>query len=196
MTFANAIKENSTYYKRLSNENNQAHADLVCFINECLELEDFNKPIEDEDIEDISDIVAKLWADLVDERVNIMANLIEGWQNLNVTTNDERTMFSRWFALMITSTCIDVFCLYKNKESREMNKYAMLFMPRDTFFETAVKCSINIGECHNIFEMIEGSLGYNGPMKLKPTNETPGYLYALAKYLQENPVIYEDPFEK
>lgn len=192
MTFAEALKEYSVYYNRLNDKDNLAHADLVCFINECLKMKDFNKPLQEE----TEDIIGKLWADMVDERVNIMANLIEGWQNLNITTNDERTMFSRWFALMITSTYIDVLCLYKNKENREMNKYAMLFMPRDTFFETAVKCSINIGECHNIFEMIEGSLGYNGPMKLKPTNETPGYLYALAKYLQENPDICGNPFKE
>lgn len=194
-TFAEILKERSTYYEKLSGEDNIAHEDLVCFMNECLKLEEFNIPFDKDDDESANIIISRLYIDSIDDRVNIMANLIEGWQNLNVTTNPQRTMFSRWFALMIVSAFIDVITEYKNREDK-VNKYASLFMPRDLFFEKAVECKIPLGECHNIFEAIEGSLGYNGPLKLKPVSETPGYVYALAKYIEIQQDLTQDPFEE
>lgn len=188
-TLKELFEEKARFYNIFKNENNLANADLACLIDECLE----NRAMQENTNKTSNKIQEQVAVNMIKDADQIIENmkyLLEQWQNLKVTSDPQETMLSRWFALMAVSayiTKITEWYQYETEsEHRINNKYSKLFLARDLFFDTALSTKVLPGECHCIFETIEGSLGYNGPIKLKPANETPGYIFALAKFLQES----------
>lgn len=173
------FEEQAYYYNVLKNKDNIVNEDLVCFIDECLSLEEFSKQLNEREIEMAASIIYK-----ADEAISIMRNLLEEWQNINTTSNPQETMFSRWFSIMITSMYLHHLILLLHEGKREENKYTALFEARDLFFKTAQNCGFDPSQADTIFQNIECSLGYNGPIKLKPLPETPGAIFGLALVLQ------------
>lgn len=174
------FEEQAVYYNIMKNNDNLANADLACFIDECLKLDDFSKNLPEEEVQRGAAILFK-----ADEAISIMMNLLEDWQNIDTCSNPQHTMLSRWFAILTTSMYLHYMIVWLHNESLEYNKFSSLYEARDFFDNVAEKCGLDYNQRDTLFQNIESRLGYNGPLKLKPMPESPGQIFGLALKLQE-----------
>lgn len=173
------FEEQAFYYGLMKNKNNIANADLALFIDACLNLDDFNKQLTETEIQKGAEIIYK-----ADEAISVMANLIEDWQNLNICSDPNHTMLSRWFSMMATSMYLHYMIVWMHNGNLDNHRFSSLFEPRDLFYKVAEDCKINPNERNVLFETIEARLGYDGPLKLKPAPEHPHQIFCLALNLQ------------
>ncbi len=171
------FENEAIFYHILSNDANLAHADLVIFIRDCVAKLDIDTKTQMQEL-DFEDYITN-----IDEVITIMMNLLEDYKGIQVTSNPEKTMLTRWFAYMIAAAYLYKLVQFAYPEMKE-RKYSALFLPRDLFEEIANKQKLDPGSQEAIFQTIESSLGFNGPLKLKPVPDSPGEMFCMAFKIQ------------
>lgn len=174
---------NAFYYQIMMNDNNLNNADLALFIKECYrKIDDENK---------IKKVNSKNAVKTADRLISMMMNLLEEYKGLSTRSNPEKTMLTRWFAILVTAAYLYVLCPSANK------KYTALFFARENFEELANKHKIEKGQQEALFQTLESSLGFNGPLKVKPTSDSPGEIFCMAIMLNNlGGRLYENKIEK
>lgn len=195
------LKEFSFYYNKMQDENNLMNTGMALFIEKCLDktIDIVSKAVKDIDRkiieDDLKNIIFK-----ADDIVDNLVHYLEKYKSLDVTSDPQKKMLSRWFVLIVTSIYLYCFTEYISRQINKKEiwdmKYGTLFLARDNFEKVADETKIDKGQQEGIFSTIESRYGFNGPIKLKPIPDSPSDAFVYAIILYEDGIRFPREIKK
>ncbi len=195
------LKEFSFYYNKMQDENNLMNTDMALFIEKCLDktIDIVSKAVKDIDRkiieDDLKNIIFK-----ADDIVDNLVHYLEKYKSLDVTSDPQKKMLSRWFVLIVTSIYLYCFAEYISRQINKKEiwdmKYGTLFLARDNFETVADEARVDKGQQEGIFSTIESRYGFNGPIKLKPIPDSPSDAFVYAIILYEDGIRFPREIKK